>query len=292
VRLTTRAFTLIELLVVLAILVVLAGMLFPVFRGARDAANKTTCLMNMRQTQQAFSLYFTDYDDRFVPVNHQPAGEPNSRNDRTWVQLTLPYIRSFSVFKCPGDYSVRPSPETTFDQDLVPGDTYTQYYTASLHVDLGYNFLYLSPIVADQTGNHAETRMVTSVGDPTKTIMLVDSVWSRNSEGMPTGGGSWLVTPPCRYVLGSGGRRLDTFLPGDSNHSIVITGNIRGWDPNPKSPLLYGNAWPWHSGRMNVIRVDGSARSVAPGQLSSGCDLRSNWGGYIKDRDSYIWDSE
>jgi prepilin-type N-terminal cleavage/methylation domain-containing protein len=287
VRNKRHAFTLIELLVVLAIILVLAGMLFPVFRGARESAHRTTCLMNMRQTQQAFSIYFSDYDDRFVPVNHRPFGDQNSRNDRTWVQLTLPYIKSFAVFRCPSDYGTRTSADATFDQDLVPGDTYAQYYTASLHVNLGYNYVYMSPVLHGFQGWRIDTKMVSSVSDPSQTMMLVDSLWKRTEDGIPYGGGSWLVTPPCRYVQ-ENGRSRDTFLTmGDADQIFTVT---NGWTPDPKSTYIYGGAWPWHAGRMNVIRVDGSARTVAPGQLTEGCDVRANWSGYIRSRETYLWD--
>ena len=133
------AFTLPELLVVVAIITVLAGMLFPVFSYAKSTAYKANCLSNFKQIQLATVLYVTDWDDRMMPVNHQPSAPANSQNDRTWVQLTLPYAESFRIFNCPSDYGVRPPAETTFDQDLVPGDTYSKYYSASQRVNAGYN---------------------------------------------------------------------------------------------------------------------------------------------------------
>ena len=290
-RTNYRAFTLVELLVVIAILVVLAGLLFPVFRGARESANRTACLMNMRQVQQASLIYFDDYDDRFVPVNQHPFVGANSGNDRTWVQLTLPYVRSFAVFRCPSDYSTRPSDETTFDQDLVPGDTLSRYYTASLHVDLGYNYLYLSPVVEGPDGVRVDTRSVSGITDPSRTLMFVDSLWDRTPEGVPTGGGNWIVTPPCRYLPGRGPRspRRDSFVPeaGADEHVYYA---FQGWEPDSTSKLMYGGAWPWHADRMNVVRVDGSVRSFSPKEISSGCDVRSHWSGDIKDVSQYIWD--
>ncbi|HXH61384.1 MAG TPA: type II secretion system protein, partial [Fimbriimonadaceae bacterium] len=57
------AFTLIELLVVLAIISVLAAILFPAFASAKAAAKKIECMSNLRQIGIAWSLYNTDYDD-------------------------------------------------------------------------------------------------------------------------------------------------------------------------------------------------------------------------------------
>src|SRR5438045_723399 len=95
-----RAFTLAELLTVLAILLVLAGLLFPVFVAAKGAAKKAQCISNMRQAQIATDLYMSDYDQYFMPVNHRPGAPANARLDRTWVQLILPYAKSFGIFTC------------------------------------------------------------------------------------------------------------------------------------------------------------------------------------------------
>ncbi len=59
-----RAFTLIELLVVLAVIAILAAILFPVFAQARDKARQAACLSNLRQIGTALHMYLQDYDDR------------------------------------------------------------------------------------------------------------------------------------------------------------------------------------------------------------------------------------
>jgi general secretion pathway protein G len=61
-RSAREAFTLIELLTVMAILAVLAGMLFPVIAKSREQARKTVCMNNLRQIGMALSLYATNHD--------------------------------------------------------------------------------------------------------------------------------------------------------------------------------------------------------------------------------------
>ena len=52
-----RAFTLIEVLVCIAIVLVIAAVLFPVVVKAKDAAYQTKSIGNMRQVQMAIELY-------------------------------------------------------------------------------------------------------------------------------------------------------------------------------------------------------------------------------------------
>lgn len=293
--LVRQAFTLIELLVVLAIIAVMAGILFPVFSTAKSSAYRVTCLSNFRQVGTSQSIYNQDYDDMFVLVNHQPASQPNSRNDRTWVQLLLPYVKSFRVFQCPGDFSNRPTPEATFDQDLVPGDLYSQYYTASMRSNLGYNFEYLAPIYSLNGEWTAWPKSTTSIPSPSSTIAYIDSAWSVVN-GQPVGGGSWIVAPPCRYEVVSG-VKVDTFQPSISSVTgahlsspVEVFQPVKGWDPDQtNTPYVYGGAWPWHSGRVNVSKVDGSAASLTLDQLTQGCDVQPHWTGSIFAPSEYRW---
>jgi type II secretory pathway pseudopilin PulG len=273
-----------ELLTVLAIMALLAGLLFPVFLSAKGAAKKAQCLSNMRQTFLATASYMSDYDDTFMPVNHRPAMPPNARYDRTWVQLILPYAASFSIFTCPSDSSVREE-DTLFDQDLVPGDIYARYYTASMRVTMGYNYVYLSPVVFKHGQWVSDPKTASSVGDPSKTLLYVDSINDRLPSGTPYGGGSWIVIPPCRYDMSTGSRR-DSF-GGDGT---IFTPYI-GWKVSEtNSARIYGNAWPWHFGRINVARVDGSVKSLSVSDLTAGCNVQDLWRGSIKDDSQYVWD--
>jgi prepilin-type N-terminal cleavage/methylation domain-containing protein len=56
------AFTILELLVVVAIISVLAAILFPVFALARANARRTACISNLHQIGLALNLYRQDYD--------------------------------------------------------------------------------------------------------------------------------------------------------------------------------------------------------------------------------------
>jgi prepilin-type N-terminal cleavage/methylation domain-containing protein len=61
-------FTLIELLVVIAIIAILAAILMPVLRAAKERALSANCMSNKKQLQIASIMYTTDNND-FLPFN-------------------------------------------------------------------------------------------------------------------------------------------------------------------------------------------------------------------------------
>jgi type II secretory pathway pseudopilin PulG len=63
---------------VIAIIAILAAILFPVFAQAREAARKTSCLSNMKQIGLAVSAYVSDYDEAFPYIYTNYASAPRT----------------------------------------------------------------------------------------------------------------------------------------------------------------------------------------------------------------------
>lgn len=286
-----HAFTLVELLVVLAILAVLASVLYPVFASARQAAKQANCVSNFRQVTLAISMYSNDYDERAVLSAILSSDAPDPQKDRTWVQLTLPYTREFGIFKCPSDYSKRPADNASFDESLIQGDSESRYFLASQRSNLGYNYLYFSPLTRGTQGWNAIPRSWSEVAEPSRAYVFMDSVHEVTPSGVPFGGGSYLVVPPCRYGgVSTNSSRFDSFMMPGVGDSQLYKSN-RGWmAATTTASAFYGGTWPWHRGKATVAFGDGSVKALPLPQLSRGCDVKANWGGLIFDVAAYGWD--
>jgi prepilin-type N-terminal cleavage/methylation domain-containing protein/prepilin-type processing-associated H-X9-DG protein len=81
-------FTLVELLLVIAIMSILAAILFPAFDHAREAARRTRCASNLRQLALAHRLYVADHDDS-LPF----WGLQGRDGFVTWTETLRPYYR-------------------------------------------------------------------------------------------------------------------------------------------------------------------------------------------------------
>ena len=95
---TKRGFTLIELLVAIAIIAILAAILFPVFARAREKARQSSCQSNLKQIATGILMYVQDYDERFPPMFAY--GAPSAQL-RWWEDLTQPYVMNRQLFICP-----------------------------------------------------------------------------------------------------------------------------------------------------------------------------------------------
>lgn len=135
-------FTLLELLVVIAIIALLAAILFPVFTRAKQSAQRTSCLSNIRQIGIGTLLYAQDYD------GHLPwAGDPSDLHGTDWQKGTYasqvksmpaqslilsPYIKSSTVWRCPSDFGFsRCGPYERSELDASPA-SYSKFGSSYL----------------------------------------------------------------------------------------------------------------------------------------------------------------
>jgi prepilin-type N-terminal cleavage/methylation domain-containing protein len=109
-RVRIDGFTLIELLIVIAIIAILAAILFPVFARAREAARKSSCISNLKQIGTGLMMYVQDYDEIYPVINQEadniPGEQPHVHGGLKdtypfLADVIQPYVKNEGVFRCP-----------------------------------------------------------------------------------------------------------------------------------------------------------------------------------------------
>jgi len=107
-------FTLIELLVVMAIIMLLAGLMFPVFAYAREHGRRTNCLSNIKQLGISNNMYANDNKGFFAPgrysdnITHWCGGKTATGWDPKGGTLSR-YYNNEKIKLCPSFASFLPT---------------------------------------------------------------------------------------------------------------------------------------------------------------------------------------
>lgn len=162
---------------VIAILAILASILFPVFASAKAAAKQSVCLSNMKQIGVASQLYLADYDDSM------PEGDDYA--EWVWLFLYSPYIKGK-----PADFT-KPR-DNVFYCPMVPASV-PQYLSENRYdflVDTGLDKVFGLTPTTDRDGERAfafwstyainehtvqEWPQLSSYADPAKTLMILEA---------------------------------------------------------------------------------------------------------------------
>jgi type II secretory pathway pseudopilin PulG len=213
----------VELLVVIAVIAILAALLFPALSSAKTKARRTTCLNNLRQINLGLRMYCDDSRDV------SPATGPAKFGTQAWssyrklmsgyVGLPGEPLPQDKLFACPADtfhlkltktgpFLYHPSTERTslHDQPLF---NYSSY---------GFNGGTATRSFAFQATPGIGERKLSSIKNPTKTALLVEaSAFFPYSWHQPS------PTPGAQSVDGGGAifndaRNMVSFVDGHVNY--------------------------------------------------------------------------
>lgn len=163
---------------VIVIVGMLAAMLFPVLARARGAAEKTSCLNNLKELILATQIYEQDYDDQLFPFGYAQGdsyitwwGDLNTGDASK--SFLYPYTKSGQIRGCP----------SAADLPNVPPYTYTMGY------GMNFRLFYCYPPEDGPTGYR--TISATQVERPSETLFSADSAtWDATREEAVTS--AWL----------------------------------------------------------------------------------------------------
>lgn len=144
---TNPGFSLIELLVVIAIIGILAALLLPALSRAREAAQQTSCINNLRQIGIAFNLYLLENKETYPAAQDPVSTAPYYWlwMGRGWRTLLTPYIpgnkNNPGVFFCPSDPSAEEFESTSYAYSMA-------FYHSPAQIDSmhSYEATFTSPV--------------------------------------------------------------------------------------------------------------------------------------------------
>jgi prepilin-type N-terminal cleavage/methylation domain-containing protein/prepilin-type processing-associated H-X9-DG protein len=239
------AFTLIELLVVVAIIAILAALLLPALKGARDRAKQATCLSQLKQVGMALLMY-ADENNAWLPLSEF---EVSPGAPQFWTTTIVPYLGhgindSFGGW---GNY-LGGGWKYAVGQTFLRCPSRNPLYLATQadNYTIGINYGKLSGYHVPPTTFY-DGRIQKLLDLRTRVYMAAD--------------GSYLNRPIVYWPHTSAFWDLDADVDGDG---VADTGTAAGPDAYPHNGIKFV-----HGKMANFLFTDGSAASLTVRQWAS-----------------------
>jgi prepilin-type N-terminal cleavage/methylation domain-containing protein len=252
-RLAASGFTLIEILIVVAIIAILAGLLFPAFKAARERGNQVVCASNLHQIGLAVQLYRNDEKRYPASLVHllssetllsQPASGATELPAATFPAADATgYLKTNDVLFCPDD-----------DKEDEPRSSYGDISAApQFGPDGGVDPAYYSRKLWNYWGYDTFGAAYATATAPTATDLLLDPAAPFHERRNPIMYSlSNRYAPAMTIVTHCVFHRTQTSQMGAPNEAVILEG-----------------------ARDIILRVDGSAKSAPIDVYST-----SNWWQY------------
>lgn len=162
---------------VIAIIAVLAALLFPALSSAKDRARRTTCVDHLRQINIGVRMYVDDSRDKAPSSPHNRTHAPNAyildfvsykKAMKNYVGLNGASSPQDKLFACPADnfyYEFTATNQTYISQSLhdQPSYEYSSYW-----------FNGGTPIIFGTNSPGIAGRSITSIKHPDKTVLIAE----------------------------------------------------------------------------------------------------------------------
>ena len=227
----------------IAIISILAAILFPVFSQAREKARQTSCASNLKQIGIGWLLYSQDYDGIMgIPYYYNPNvggllswdgaflfSGPAAFTQDTSKGLIQPYLKSYAIQSCPD--LVKPSDQSGYAHGNVTGYGLNDYL-----IDATY--------AGDDASDPANSGNAVMASDhaiqtPTETILMADSGVFSNGQYSTTN----YLAPPSKNESADGKARSSVIGRHTQRANVLwCDGHVKAMLPiYPTSTDDFGN---------------------------------------------------
>ena len=230
-------FTLIELLFVIAIIAILAAILFPVFAQAREKARQTACLSNLKQVGLAATMYAQDYDETFP--NTEFGGNIDDAHEYYWGDMLYPYTKNWQILQCSSA-----DQKITFKTGVT---TYSQQWAYNYGINdiIAANCVTADDPACRHIGVAGHT--MAAVNAPASTILVADNLPS----DVDTGDGD-------NMILGHGRHEINWQWGQRDATRLSIGGKSQDGYPRHSDGFVYVLADGHSKWRKREKKVDGT----------------------------------
>ena len=193
-----KLFTLIELLVVIGVIAILAALLLPALKAAREKVKSVVCLSNLKQNCLSLTSYAQDQNG-FIPVYYN-SDEKISWNNRLQAHG---YVQNQDIFVCPAQYPFKFDPLNSLSVYGIRTGGLETSNTKCINI-------FRDPIVV-----YREAGNITRTSSPAYTLLLGDS--TREKGSFPRG--QFYYFPPANVtqIYSDAGAAYATHIKGYVN---------------------------------------------------------------------------
>jgi prepilin-type N-terminal cleavage/methylation domain-containing protein/prepilin-type processing-associated H-X9-DG protein len=187
----TKGFNLVELLVVIAVIAILAALLFPAISAAKAKARRTVCYNNLRQINLGVRMYCDDWNDRSPATND--VWKSYKGFMKNYVGLDGASSSRDRLFACPAD---------TFYYDRSA--TFRGYVQEGRYKQAAYDFSSYNFNGANLVTNYTNVvtgglplgiggRKLSSIKAPVRTVLVAEAAaffpysWHQPKRPLPVG---------------------------------------------------------------------------------------------------------